>query len=188
VLLLDQVPEPDDKSDDFYKYAWKEGHHIYGCYNAKTENTVSCITLNLGDIYRLVPLAYRWTTVPPLLIVHALAHEVAHHLVATRGYVFSPGERFKHREYEEVAANRYAFYVVKRMEERWYYRFGRWLIKDLADHHHVKALLDWREKRYGKSAEHWYKAWCLNPELDEAAYWYLRAKEKCSVHQSNPTT
>ncbi|MEK6288510.1 MAG: hypothetical protein AABO57_22565 [Acidobacteriota bacterium] len=187
VRLLDALPEPNEESDEFYKYAWKEGHHIYGIYSPENRNTVSCITLNLGDIYRLVPFIYWWTTVPTLLIAHSLAHEVAHHLVATRGYVFKNGENLEHREYEEVAANRYAFYVVKKMEERWYYRLARWMIKDLADHHHVLALLDWREKKYEKSAEHWYRAWCLNPELDEAAYWYLRARKMCSGAEEQQT-
>jgi len=91
-------------------------------------------------------------------------------------------------EYEEVVANRYAFYVVKKMEERWYYRVARWMIKDLANHHHVLALLDWQEKKYEKSAHHWYSAWCLNPELDDAAYWYLRAKQMCpSEHGEEPS-
>ena len=103
--------------------------------------------------------------------------EVAHHLVATRGFVFKRGENLKHHEYQEVLANRYAFGVVKRMEQRWYYRLGRWILRDLAEHHHIWAILDRREKRYERSAFHWYRAWSLNPELDEAAYWYFRAKE-----------
>jgi hypothetical protein len=183
IRLLDQLPRPTEQSDEEYKYARAEGHYICGIYSAKNWDTVSCITLNLGDIYRPIPRAYFWTTVPTLLIIRTLAHEVAHHLVATRGYVFKRGENFKHKEYEEVAANRYAYDVLKKMQERWYYRLGRWMIKDLADHHHVMALFDWREKKYEKSAEHWYKAWWLNPELDEAAYWYLRAKKMCSSEQ-----
>ena len=177
IRLLDELPEPSNRSDESYKDAWTQGHHIYGLYSASDGHTVSCITLNIGDIYRLVPFAYRWTTVPTLLITHSLAHEVAHHLAATRGYVLKRGENRRHCEYEEVAANRYAFHVVKEMEKRWYYRVGRWMINDLANHHHALAVLDWREKNYEKSAYHWYRAWCLKPELDEAAYWYLRAKQ-----------
>lgn len=187
IRLLDELPTPTAQSDEWYKHAVEQGYDVFGCYDPKDERTVSCVTLNLKDIYKLIPVAYYWTPVPTLLIAHAVAHEVAHHLVATRGYVFKKGEIFKHREYEEVAANRYAFSVLKKMEERWYYRISRWLIRDLADHHHVLALLDWREKKYEKSAKHWYRAWCLNPELDEAAYWYWRAKKMCSGHQEAQT-
>ena len=183
IRLLDAFPEPTDEASEDYKYAKANRHNIYGLYSAGTENTLSCITLNLGDIYRPIPWVYRWTPVPTLLITYALAHEIAHHLVAMRGYVFKPGENLTHKEYEEVAANRYAFYVVKKMRERWYYRLARWLINDLADHHHVMGLLDWRERKYERAAEHWYKAWCLNPELDDAAYWYWRAKKRCSTEQ-----
>ena len=181
IRLLDELPVPTEESDEWYKEARQEGYDVFGCYNAKQDNTVSCITLNLGDVYQSIPFLYRYTTVPTLLIAHSLAHEVAHHLVATRGYVFKRGENLKHKAYEEVIANRYAFYVVKRMEKRWYYRLGRWMVRDLSDHHHVLALLDWREKKYERSALHWYRAWCLNPELDEAAYWYWRAKKMHSA-------
>jgi tetratricopeptide (TPR) repeat protein len=177
IRLLDQLPEPTDQSYVEYRYAFAESHDICGLYSAETNDTVSCITLNLGDIYRPIPRVYRWTTVPTLLITRTLAHEVAHHLAATRGYVFKRGENHEHREYEEVVANRYAFYVIERMQGRWYHRLGKWLIRDLADHHYIQGMLDWKEGKYKNAVKHFYRACRLNPDLDEAAYWYWRARQ-----------
>ncbi len=183
IRLLDQLPEPTDESEEWYSHARANGHEVCGWYTPKEKGTPAYITLHIGDIYRAVPCAYWWTTVPTLLITRVLAHEVAHHLVAKRGYIFRRGERLNHREYEEAAANRYAFSVIERMQERWVYRIGRWLIKDLADHHYIIGMLDWKEKKYSKAADRWYKAWCLNPNLDEAAHWYWRAREMSVPNQ-----
>jgi hypothetical protein len=178
IRLLNELPQPTDQSDEEYKNAWAQGHDICGLYSAETTETVSCITLNLGDIYRPISRAYWCTTVPILLVARTLAHEVAHHLVATKGYVFSEGESFKHREDEERAANRYALNVLARMQSRWYHTLGAWLIKDLGDHHYIQGMLDWRERNYAKAAAHFYKSCRLNPNHDEAAYWYWRAKNR----------
>lgn len=185
IRLVNNLSEPFNELDERYKGALAEAEQICGWYTPQNERTESSITLNLTDIYQSVPRVYWWMPVPTLLIASTLAHEIAHHLVATRGYVFKRGENLKHFEYEEVLANRYATSVMKRMEERWYYRLGRWMINDLADHHDVLATFAWKEKKYEKSAKHWYRAWCLNPDLDEAAYWYWRAKRMNSADQPN---
>lgn len=187
IRLLDELPEPTEQSDEEYKNAWAEGHDICGLYSPQNEDTVSCITLNLAGIYRPISRAYWCTNVPTLLIARTLAHETAHHLVSTRGYVFRKGERFKHREYEEVAANRYALNVIKKMQIRWYHRVGAWLIKDLGDHHYIQGMLDWREGKYLNAAARFYKTCRLNPDHDEAAYWYWRAKQLSSSGEEEPS-
>jgi hypothetical protein len=82
-----------------------------------------------------MPRLYWYTPASTLNICYTLAHEVGHHLIATRGYVFEKTESYSDDEIEEEFCNRYAFVVTKRMLKRYYYRFGDWLLRDLAGWH-----------------------------------------------------
>lgn len=183
IRLADEMPPPSNDSPDWHRTASAEGHSINGVYFARDDNTPACITLLIRDICVGIPDRYWLTPVPTLRIAHTLAHEVAHHLVKVRGHVFQPGENFKSVEYEEEFADRYAHGVVKKMETRWYYRLGQSLVKNLAMSHYIQGMLDWKAQKYERAAERWYKAWNLNPNLNEASYWHRRAKEMVKSEQ-----
>ena len=163
VLLIDELPEVTTQSAKWYSEAHRASTAIYGWYKPK-DRTPAAITLHVSELYRGIPSLYYWTTVPTLIITSSLAHEVGHHLIAKRGYLFSSAEKLTTRQDEETAVNHYAFSVVKRMRERWYYRAGHWAVRDLADTHYMLGILDWREKKYKEAAEHWHNASMLDPE------------------------
>lgn len=180
IHLIDTLPGLSERSDEWYVRARKDNHDVCGWYAPRGRDRLPSIVLNFGDIYRAIPRLWWWTTVPTLLMTCTLAHEIAHHLVANRGYIFKSGERFKYKEHEEAAANRYAFEVINRMQRQPGYKFGRWLMNNLADHYYMNGILGWRKRNYREAADNWYKAWSLNPDHDEAAYWYWRAKQLSS--------
>ena len=120
---------------------------------------------------------YWFTPVPTLLIAYSLAHEVGHHVVATRKYVTKAAGSAKTGEQEENLANEYALSIIKRMSDRWYYRLGKWAISDLSEWHYISGMSSWKSKNYAKAAEHWLNAWALDANNNEAAYWHKRAKE-----------
>src|SRR5215813_8716140 len=130
IKLMDEIEEPQPSAQDWHKQAKVEGRCINGLYFAAEGKALAHIVLYARDLYRGIPRLYRWTTVPTLSISYTLAHEVGHHLIATRGYVFQPHEKFKDDANREDFCNRYAFHVTQKMMAHWYYRLGQWALKD----------------------------------------------------------
>jgi len=177
IKLMDKMPEPSNDSPEWHQRATAEEFSVNGLYLAQQGDTPAHILLFIRDMYRGIPRLYWWTPVPTLRVGRTLAHEVGHHLIAQRGYIFQPGEKVDQDEYEEEMANRYAFSVIKKMSQRWYYRLGQRLAKDLASTYYALGILDWNEKKYKEAAESWYRAWNLDPDHQEAVDLYWRAKK-----------
>ena len=171
-----RIPEATADAPDWHKRATDEDLSINGVYNPEEVNSPANITLFVRDLYRGIPKITWLTTVPTISIARTLAHEVGHHLIAKRGYVFAPGEKVQPSEYGEEMANRYSFSVIKRMRDRWYYKLGMWAIKTLAGWHCGQAAVDWKAGNYEQAAESWYKSFHLDPDLHEAVHWYKSAK------------
>lgn len=176
IWLLDRMPEPATGS---IKEAMQKGGCVTGMYHAKSERYSSYVRLFVEDIYRglrgHLPF-YHLTPTPVLLITGALAHEVAHHLAATRGYVFEPGGGMRD---EESLAERYARGHVEKMRARRRYRLGLWLMKKLARLHYDSGIVYSSRRDYCAAAERWFMAWRLNPELSNVSEWYHLARERC---------
>lgn len=185
VLLVDEMPREVHGRRGGPPRSESERLDAYGFYVSERLGVGPFVALVVPSHYSLLPAAYRLTTAPTLLVAHTLAHEVAHHLVATRGYVFEPTERFRREEFEEEFADRYAAEVIKRMRRRLRYRVGWWALKDLANWQYVLGILDWRDKRYEEAAEHWRKSALLNPEVPDTIYWYHRAREMAGAAAAN---
>jgi hypothetical protein len=180
IKLWSELPELTDQAPTSIRDAKQNGYKVCGLYKPVSNNNSPFIILLIKDIYRGVPFFYCCTPVPTLLITRVLAHEVAHHLVATRGYVFKKGEKLNKDEHEEELAEKYSFNVLRRMLGHWQYRFGYRLILDLAENHYILGMHDWNDKKYDRAAEHWYIAQNLNPNDELATYWYWRAKAMIS--------
>lgn len=148
---------------------------VNGWYALAQQGDPASIMLYGGPIYRPIPSLLWWTTVPTLRILRTLAHEVAHHLVATRGYVFDKGEDVAD---EEALANRFSATVVASTATKRSYRLGQWCIKDLAEWYYTYAMTDWKKQDFRAAARRFYNAWDLCPDNAEAGYWYWEAKER----------
>ena len=161
------------------------GHSSYvnGWYAPAQEGAPASIMLYARPIYRSIPWCLWWTTVPTLRILSTLAHEVAHHLVATRGYVFEKGEDVAD---EEALATRFSKKMVEATTVRWSYRLGRWCIKDLSNWYYIFAMTDWEKKDFRAAARRFHNAWDLCPDNSEAGYWYWEAREKSEVLSPYP--
>jgi len=181
IKLMDEIEEPHAKAPDWHKQAKADGTCVNGVYLALEGSDPAHITLYARDLYRGIPRIYSWTTVPTLSICYTLAHEVGHHLIATRGYIFQPQEKFKHDVNREDFCNRYAFNVTQKMMGHWYYRLGQWGLKDLAGWYYIFGCLDWKEKKYEKAAERFYTSFHLDRNREDALNWYWRAKEQANA-------
>lgn len=177
IRLVDKVPEHVLKKNKTFREREAEGDWIFGFYQKEQGNNWPSITLIVKRPYALLPSLYKFTPVATMLLAHTLAHEVGHHLISTRGYVFEQREQYRREEFEEEFCNRYAFEVLKKMQSRWYYRLGMWGLKDLAGWFHIFGMIDWEKKRYDAAAAYWKKVIQLNPDSEESVYWYYRAKK-----------
>lgn len=179
IWLMDHIPETTE--DENAKRALAGELLLYGAYGPQKGRLPSYVLLLTQYVYLGIPAFYSVTPVPTLRIVKTLAHEVAHHLIATRGYVFQPGEDLSD---QESLANRYAAGVLQDMMKRWHYKLGRWLINDLAETNYAFGAIEWQKQRYCAAADRWHKAWALNPELEDIADLYWQAKDMCDGEQS----
>lgn len=184
VQLFDEMPDIDDETPESVKQAIANDRLIPGQYIPKKEKTSAYIMLFINVIYRAIPAIYYWTPVPTLRLASNLAHGVAYHLLVMRGHLFKPEEESWEKQEADEFANQYVAGVLKKMEARWYYRLGQWGIKDLAETYYILGMQDWKSKDYKKAADHWSKAWVLNPSNKDAIYWYGRAKEICGPNQN----
>jgi hypothetical protein len=184
IVLLDELEEPDLSSPEWHKRAKAEGVCVSGQYLSAVGKLPAQGNLYVRALYRGIPLVYRWTTAPSLSICYTLAHEVGHHLIAKRGYIFQDNELFSHPENKEEFCNRYAFGVTKSMMSRWHYRLGMWALKDLAGWYYAVGSTDWKRKNFKKAAENFYTSFHLDPNREDALNWYMRAKDEGHAQQA----
>ena len=177
IYLEDEFPKAIDLTANWAKRAQEESAQVYGWYSPSKADSPAYIMLYIRQIYKGVPSFLSWSTIPTIRIVRTLAHEVAHHLAATRGYI---NQKDEIRD-EELLANRYADNVLQKMMRHWSYRFGQLCLKEIAGWHYAFGNVNWRQQQYKAAANHFFTAWDLDPENKNASYWYWRAKEKCSI-------
>ncbi|HEV8371449.1 MAG TPA: hypothetical protein VGQ39_26130 [Pyrinomonadaceae bacterium] len=163
-------------SPKWHQQATEERWSVNAQYFAETSAEPACIVLYARTLYRTIPKVYWVTPVATLNIVRTLSHEVAHHLIAKRGYVFKESEQISSFEEEEQLADLYSVYVSSRMKG-WCARLALWMTKDLADSYYQLGIFKWRERNYPEAAESWYRTFLLDPTRQDAVYWFHQAKE-----------
>jgi len=177
IRLMDDFPKPTDRSPRWHKELRAKFLYLNGLYLGKSKTEPAHINLYIHNVYRGLPSYLWWSPLPTLMITDVLAHEVGHHLIAMRGYIFEATEKFRHQEIVEEFCDRYAVGIVKKMMGRWYYRLGRWALKHLAKWNFDIGSLDLREKKFKRAAERYLTAFHLDNNREDALYWYRRAED-----------
>lgn len=146
------------------------------------------ITIYTRPFYYGTPSLFKYSPVATVRMAFVLAHEVGHHLVARRGYVYEPTEPYKpdgiHDERQEGVANRYAVDLVRSMSARWYYRFGHWLGNEISRWYYELGAADWKKGAYERAASNWFCSHSANPENHEAAVGYKQALARLNPAQA----
>src|SRR4051812_25062487 len=86
IQLLDTASDLPERSPEWLRQAKEDGYAICGTYVPKHGDRPAHIALYAKDLYRPIFSLYERTPLVTLRIGHTLAHEVGHHLQATRGY------------------------------------------------------------------------------------------------------
>jgi hypothetical protein len=186
IELIDRLPDVHEGLPDWYKEVRKKNRGVYGWYNEQTVSDGAGVVLHMPDICNGIPRFLWCTTAPTLLITKVLAHEVAHHILFTRGHIFRNDENFKRDWQEEAAADRYAFDLIARMRKKWSYWLGHELILITADVYYRTGVKRWEEKDYAKAAWYWDRAMRLDSDHTYAAHWYWRAVDMMESNHTRP--
>lgn len=146
------------------------------------------INIYTRPFYYGIPSLFRYSPVATLRMAFVLAHEVGHHLIARRGYVYEPTERYKpggiHDERQEGTANRYAVDLVRSMSARWHYRVGHWLSNEISRWYYHLGAADWEKGKYERAAYNWFCSHSANPENHDAAVGYQQALARLNPSQA----
>jgi hypothetical protein len=183
IRLMDDLPQPTDRSPHWHKELKRRYLYLNGLYVGKYKTEPAHINLYVRNLYRGIPSFLTTTSIPTLVIAGILAHEVGHHLIYTRGYVFQPTEVFKHKEIVEEICDRYAVSIVKKMMVKSRYRFSQWLVRRLAGWHLAMGSFDEGRKQLGQAAEHFLTAFHLDNNREDALYLYRRATHNGNAEQ-----
>lgn len=178
VRIEDEMPEFTGVLPEWAIRFGATPENVYGWYAPAKIGNDAYIMLYARNIYRGVQSCLRLTPVATLRIVRTLAHEIAHHLMAQRGYVFTPADW--NQDDEEQLANRYSEIVLKRMTRKLSFRLSEKIVKEIASWHYALGSADWKYNNFESAARHFYLAWDLDRAHKEASYWYGRAREKNS--------
>lgn len=162
-----------------------------------SKNLAPHITIYTRAFYYGIPSIFKYSFLATLRMAFVLAHEVGHHLIARRGYVYEPTEKYKpfgvDDERREASANRYAIGLVRSMSKRWYYRIGHWLSNKISRWYSGFGLVAWEKGEYKTAAYYWFCSYCANPENVEAAGGYQQAVKRINLSEAksnnsfNPT-
>ena len=129
LYLRDKMPKSDFESPKWHIESELNDAYVSAVYSPKTESKQPYIIIFLEAVDFIIPKICWLTQLSDLYITRLLAHEVAHHLISTRGFLFEPREKYTSDMYEEEMADRYAFEIVSKMEKKFYYQLGKKLMK-----------------------------------------------------------
>lgn len=178
IRLLDEKPGENANRDA----PFIRGFTFNGSYGRRRDGTECHIKLFFDDLYLGLPLPFRFTPLATLKIAFTLAHEIAHHVLAQRGFVFSVFERHtparQREEYDEAIADRYAFDVVQRMGSHPAYKIGNALKRALTWYLRSQGEICFEKQQYSKAASYWFQEYLLGPEILNVADRYHLARLK----------
>lgn len=164
-----------------------------GHYSLKTKDRPAEIVLYANDIYFGIPKLLMASPMATLRVARTLAHEVGHHVIATRGYIYKPWEKYKPWDgvrdpYSEKMADQYASDVIQRMLGHWPYKFGKLLARMLSSFLYQAGIQEYWDGNYQSSASLQARAESLNPENEEAGQCYRHAMEKLKTQSPSRLT
>jgi hypothetical protein len=143
------------------------------------------------DVYFGIPKLLIASSVARLRVASKLAHEVGHHVIATRGYIYQQSEIYKPWNgvldpYEEKMADAYASHVIERMLRHWRYKIGKLMAGVLSTFLFKWGLEDYWDGNYQTAASLHFKAFIINRENEDAGQCYRHDMEKLKTQSPTP--
>ncbi len=188
IRVIDECPD-DPESAKVAPYL--RGFLYNGHYSRKMNNQPAHVVLYARDLYFGIPKLLMASPMATLKLARTLAHEVGHHVIATRGYIYKPWEKYKpwagvRDPYAEQMADVYASDVIKRMLRHWPYKLGKLLARMLSTVLYKAGIQDYWDGNYQAAASLQARAHSLNPENEDAGQCFRHAMEKLKTQSPSP--
>jgi RHS repeat-associated protein len=189
IVRVSDESEDDPESADLPAYL--KGFPYSGRYLRHTATRPAQVVLYANYVYLGVPKLLRRSPMVTWNLARILAHEVGHHVISTRGYVYQPSEKYKPWDgvrdpFEETMADAYAADVMNRMIRRWRYKRGRFLARMLSTLLYRAGIQEYWDGNYQSAASLEFRAYALNPENEDAGQCYRHAMEKLKTQSPSP--
>lgn len=191
--LIRVIDESHDDPESANLPSYLKGFPYSGGYLRQTPTRRAQVLLYGNYLYLGVPRFLLRSPMVTLNLTRTLAHELGHHVIATRGYIYQPGEKYKpwdgiRNPYEEKMADAYTADVMGRMQRHWRYKLGKLLARMLSTLLYEAGLQDYWEGNYQSAASREFRAHTLNPENEDAGQCYRHAMEKLKTQSPSPLT
>jgi hypothetical protein len=162
-----------------------------GHYEFKTKDRDARVVMYANDIYFGIPYTMMYTPAATLRLARTLAHEVGHHVVATKGYIYKPWEKYRRWNgvadpYEEKMVEDYASDVLERMLGHWPYKFGKFFTRKFANLLYRASLQQYWDGDYVRSARLGFRAYHLDTTNLDASQCYRHSMEKLKSQTPSP--
>jgi hypothetical protein len=189
IRVIDECPDDPEESAKVPRYLW--GFLYNGHYSRKTKNQPAQIVLYANDVYFGIPKVLMASSVARLRLADRLAHEVGHHVIATRGYIYKLWEKYKpwdgiRNRYEEKMANAYASDVIQGMLGHWRYRLGKLTARMLSTWLYKVGIEQYFRENYQSAASLLSRADTLNKDNEDAGQGFRHAMEKLKTQIPSP--
>ncbi|SRR6266404_4156871 len=188
IRVIDECPyDPESAKVPAYLRGFLHNGH----YLRKIKNRPAQVVLFANDLYFGIPKLLMASPMATLEVASTLAHEVGHHVIATRGYIYKPWEKYKpwdgiRNPYEEEMADAYASDVMERMLEHWPYKLGKLMARMLSTFLYKAGIQEYWDGNYKSSASLQARAETLNPENEDAGQCFRHAMEKLKTQSPSP--
>jgi hypothetical protein len=152
-----------------------------GFYSQRFMTNPPLIGLISEGLFAGLPGVFKYTPLATLRIAGVLAHEVGHHLIHTRGYVFNPNElrNGKNGAEAEGLADLYAAEKTARMAKRVSYKIAGPISCSLSTLYYQRGVLASEKEHYRRASYYFYCAYKLDESSDAGKAWkYVLAKVK----------
>ncbi len=190
IVVIDDCPDDPEyvKTQPYLRGFLYNGH-----YEKKKRHSPARVVLYSNDIYWGIPKLFWVSPTARLKIARTLFHEIGHHVIATRGYINEPHEKYKpwdgsRSPYEEEMADSYASNAMTRMLRAWPYKFGRLVARGLSTLYFKAGIQDYWDGNYQSAAALQFRAHSLNRQNEEAGQCYRHAMEQLKQQAPSPLT
>jgi hypothetical protein len=162
-LVDDLVLGP--SSNVHYRYENTRGNRTLGFYFFENHAHPPRIEISAQAIYQGIPFPFRLTPIMILRLGRVLAHELVHHRIRCDKIQVEDLQ-------EEKLADKFAQYFETKLCHHFWYRFWRWLLRDIARWHFAFGAADHRLGNFERAEQNYYTAWALDHRHLDAAKWF----------------
>jgi hypothetical protein len=191
--LIRVIDESHDDSESAKLPSYLKGFAYRGMYLRKTATRPAHVVLYANYLYLGVPKLLKRSAMVTVNLARTLVHEVGHHVISTRGYVYNPWEKYKpwdgvRNPYEEKMADAYAADVMQRMLRHWRYKLGDFMARMISRLLHKAGIAEYWDGNYQRAALLGFCAHNLNLDNEDAGQCYRHAMEKLKTQNPSPLT